>query len=821
MPSPRWRKVLRDLWSNKTRTLLVVLSIAVGVFAVGSIAHMNVIVSHDLDESYRAVEPADAILYTGQSFDDELVQSIRRVDGVRAAEGRRQFAARFKSPYDDKWYPLLLFVVPDYAGMQINKVERESTYSPDPEKWRGGAWPPPDRALVLERTSLILPTMGLGGAKLGDTLLVEMPSGKQRTLPLAGLAYDFGNYPATFSGMAIAYITMDTLEWFGEPRTLNELDILVAGDLRYPEGIKSVGDEVRDKIEKSGNSVLRIEQRQPGQMPLYYIFNAITFLLGFLGALSLFLSVLLVVNTVSAQVGQQTRQIGVMKAIGARGDQIAAMYLATVAIYGTLAILAAIPFGIYAAEWFVNFMAYFMNFELKSFRIPPEVLAFEVAVGLGVPLVAALLPILRAAQLTVREALADYGISHSHRRVPGFKFSLGPSGSEGKLETWNLLPRPLLLSLRNTFRRKARMTLTLLTLILAGTIFIGNMNVRASLARTLETALQYLQSDVWINLKQDYPRERVELTAQQTPGVVLAQGWEGSNAYRVRPDGTASAGFSIQAPLESSTLIQPIVVAGRWLVPQDDNAMVISTSLLQAEPGIDVGDEIVVKIGGRKTDWKVVGIVRTPFMSPLAYANYTYFSRVAHAAGDANLLMAVTEKHDAESQTLTGEALSQHLTDSGIQVSYTQTTSQVRARVGALFDVIFIFLMAMTFLMATVGGLGLMGTMSLNVLERTREIGMMRAIGASNGAVQQIVIVEGILIGVISWAAGAVLALPLGQGLGNALGIVMLQTPLDQVYSTEGALLWLVLVVVISTLASYWPARNAARLTVRQVLAYE
>ncbi len=365
------------------------------------------------------------------------------------------------------------------------------------------------------------------------------------------------------------------------------------------------------------------------------------------------------------------------------------------------------------------------------------------------------------------------------------------------------------------------MTLTLITLILAGTIFIGNMNVRASLAQTLETALQYLQSDVWINLKQNYPRERVELAALQTQGIVRAEGWEGTNVYRVRADGTTSAGFSIQAPLPSTDLIQPIMVAGRWLLPDDDNAMVISTSLLQVEPGMRVGDEIVVKVNGRKTTWRVVGIVRTPFMSPLAYANYPYYSRIAHTAGDANLLMAVTDKHDPQSQTVLSEALSQHLTDNGIQVSYTQTVSGTRARIGSLFDVIFIFLMAMTVLMATVGGLGLMGTMSLNVLERTREIGILRAIGASNGAVQQMVIVEGILIGMLSWLVSALLALPLGKGLGDAIGLTMLQTPLDYVYSTDGALLWLVLVVVISIIASYLPSRSASRLTVRQVLAYE
>jgi GAF domain-containing protein len=140
---------------------------------------------------------------------------------------------------------------------------------------------------------------------------------------------------------------------------------------------------------------------------------------------------------------------------------------------------------------------------------------------------------------------------------------------------------------------------------------------------------------------------------------------------------------------------------------------------------------------------------------------------------------------------------------------------------GVSIGVIVVFLMIMAVLLAVVGGLGLMGTMSINVLERTREIGILRAIGASNGAVLRIVIVEGVLIGVISWAIGAVLALPLSVLLSNAVGEAFLQMPLDFVFSLSGLLIWLGVVVVLAALASFLPAWNAARVTVRAVLAYE
>jgi putative ABC transport system permease protein len=126
----------------------------------------------------------------------------------------------------------------------------------------------------------------------------------------------------------------------------------------------------------------------------------------------------------------------------------------------------------------------------------------------------------------------------------------------------------------------------------------------------------------------------------------------------------------------------------------------------------------------------------------------------------------------------------------------------------------------MAVLLAVVGGLGLMGTMSINVIERTREIGVMRAIGASNRAVLQIVMVEGMLVGGLSWCVGVLVALPISKLLSGAVGIA-LQTPLSHVFSMLGVLLWLGIVVVLAALASFLPAWSAARVTVRDVLAYE
>jgi putative ABC transport system permease protein len=180
-----------------------------------------------------------------------------------------------------------------------------------------------------------------------------------------------------------------------------------------------------------------------------------------------------------------------------------------------------------------------------------------------------------------------------------------------------------------------------------------------------------------------------------------------------------------------------------------------------------------------------------------------------------------TEHHDEASVVETATALEEHFKRNGLRVSQVGTLPTERAEGEVFFGAIISLLLIMAVLLAIVGGLGLMGTMSINVLERTREIGVLRAIGARNRGVAWVFIREGIAIGVLSWLVSSLFAYPLGKALSDAVGTAVLGAPLSFSHSMAGVVLWLVLVVILSALASFLPARNASRLTVREVLAYE
>jgi putative ABC transport system permease protein len=537
--------------------------------------------------------------------------------------------------------------------------------------------------------------------------------------------------------------------------------------------------------------------------------------LGVLGFLSMFLSGFLVVNTISAMLAQQVRQIGMMKAVGARAGQVLGVYLGLVTVYGILSLAVAVPAAAVGAYYFTQFTAGLLNLDISSPPLPFSTLILEIGVSVVVPVVAALYPVISATRTRVFVALNDYGMGQSDFGAGFVDRTITAVSGQG----W--LPRPLMLSLRNTFRRKGRLALTLATLALGGATFIAVFTVQSSIQLTLGDALKYWNYDTEVSFRRNYRVGEIANVALDVPGVNKFESWGFTSARRQRPGGSQSDSFLMVAPPAQTELLRPTLLEGRWLLPQDESALVINTDVRDGEPDLRMGDQITLTIGERDNTWTIVGLARGVLAGPTVYANYPYFTQVAHTVGRAGRVQVVTNLHDTASQAEAGRSLESAFKAAGLRVSLTQTTGQQRERTTSQFQILIVFLMMMAILLAGVGGLGLAGMMGINVLERRREIGVMRAIGASDGAVALIFIAEGMTVGMISWLLGTVLAIPISRLLTDSVGLAILKSPLSYDYSYGGAALWLLLAVVIAAVSSLAPARSAAQLTVHDVLAYE
>lgn len=773
MLSPRWRKVLRDLWVHRSRSLLVVLSIAVGLIAVGAIGGARAHIAQSVGETYPALKPA-SIRLLGAPFGNDVVEAVRALEAVEEAAGRRTMRLRVQQP-DGEWANLELWAAQDWGAHTINKVRPEV-----------GAWPPPDGHLVLERTSL-----AHLGVTVGDRLAVETEGGRRLELPIAGTGHDMHVIPAGLTGRSYGYISFATLEILGQPPAYNELLVTVAERATDERHLTAVADQVADLMEQRGAPVLRRWIPEPGKPPLDAMLSTFLLILSALGYFMLAMSGFLVVNTVSALVAQQVRQIGVMKAVGARPLDVALLYLGGALGYGVLALALGIPLGAVGAAGLSGLIAAVINLEVANNGIIPTVLAEQVALGLLLPGAAALLPVLGAARTTVREAISATGLS--------------PGAQGGSMTRIRFLPRPLLLSLRNTFRRKARLALTLAALTLGGALFISVFSLRASLLATLDQMSGYWAYDVEVNLTTAQPAGPLLELLRGTEGVTAAEAWGYEYAFVNRPDGSRSRNeITKLAPPAGSAMIHPTLLAGRWLESGDSRAAVINTDLLKAEPDLRLGGDLVLN----QEHYHIVGIATSQIMGPIAY--------VPAEGAPVRRLVATTSYPEAAAKRL-----EERLASAGYLVEEATTGRKIRQTPEQMFNLLVGFLLLMAMLMALVGGLGLTGSMSLSVLERTREIGVMRAVGASNTAVISVVLAEAATTGLLSWALGTVLAWPLGWGLSAAVGVQFLNAPLSYTFAPAGALLWLGVALLLSAIAAWLPARRASRLSVREVLSYE
>ena len=184
-------------------------------------------------------------------------------------------------------------------------------------------------------------------------------------------------------------------------------------------------------------------------------------------------------------------------------------------------------------------------------------------------------------------------------------------------------------------------------------------------------------------------------------------------------------------------------------------------------------------------------------------------------------IASTQDNMSSEAQNDLAHIIDQHLKTSGYKVKEIQPGQALNNNATQGLNVLTYVLLVMALLTALVGSIGLTGTMSLNVMERRREIGVLRAIGASDRKVTNIVLVEGLLIGIMSWIIGSLASLPISKMLSNAIFYSLFGAEWGVSIDPLGYLLWLLMVLVLSLFSSLLPARNAARLTIREVLSYE
>ena len=773
--SVTFKKVWKDITHKKLRSILVVMSIAIGVFGISTVLGTGTQLNEQIRADYLNSNPADVVAFTGYVSAD-LLADVAALPNVTAAEGALVFNTRWRQNL--QWETLIIEAGPSPDTRQIDLVgaAEGSTFSRD--------------GILVERTA-----QDLYSLTNGQEVIAQTPSGEV-TLKVNGFAKSNSYPPAQFSNVSVAFVSFDQASRLFGQDGFNMLRL----KLDDPAAAAATETALRDLLTAAEIPVLNLTVRDPDSFPGQESISSIFSLMGVLGALALVLSGFLVTNTIVTVIASETRQIGTMKAIGATRWMVMRLYLSLVFGYGLLASVVGIALGMVGTAVLTNYITGLTNIDVSGFELPVLAIVAGLAAGLVTPAVAAFIPVWQGTGITVREAITDYGIMANTGRLERF------------LARLHWLPFTASLGMRNTFRNRKRAWLTLLTLSVAGAAFMTVQATSASLNRTVDELANTYRADVFVEFDLPVTRESLADVVPDDAAVAVKETWLDHPAVVADTEVTLNG-----APFDTQLYERSRLVDGRWFTATDTQAIIIQEKFA-ADHELVVGDTVFVDLNASQVRWQVIGIVRDYNESGNApLVPYTQLADELGFADRANFILLQLSDRSQANITAFSQQLDEMLPRLGVQGAVF-TIDDVREQAEAGFQVIVLFLLAMVILVAFVGGLGLFGTLTINVTERQKEIGVMRSVGASNGAIVKIFWLEGIFLGIFGWIIAALIGYPLAQLFTQLLSDVLI--PVEFYLPPSAVILLGVGMMLLVSLSSVMPALSAARSRVSDIIRY-
>jgi putative ABC transport system permease protein len=796
----RYYKVMRDLTSDYSKNFMLVLAIAIGIFGIGTILGGYSIIKREMTDNYQSTVPASATIEIDGKITKGLIDSVKQLSGIAEAERHATLVARMK--VGEKWYPLLLFIIDDFKEKRTNKVFHIS-----------GKQEPATGAMLVERTSLVMMQ-----AKEGDELIVKTANGTPQKIKLVGTVHDPGLAPAWQEQSGYGYIALSTLQLLGETQGFDQLRILVSENQYSKEHIIEKAQAVANQLKQSGYSVHEIQVPPPGKHPHQGQMSTVMTIFVIFSFLILILGSILVATSMATLMVKQIHQIGVMKTIGATSPQITGLYLVMIAIFCLTALIIAIPLSRLAAAGFYNQIAVLLNLEIRNNSIPLWVALLQVGSGIIIPFITAVFPVIRGSRISVRSALDNHGVN---------QLSINKNSWTVRLSQFNSFSETFRLSIRNVFRLRSRLVMTLGLLAAGGAMFMTALNISEAWNKNLKRI--YLQRfyDLEVRLNNSIQADSLLKKIKTIEGVIEAEGWNYSpvsvgkgNSFEVTqtyPD-KGHGSFTMQALPVPTQLLKPTVVEGKWLNNNVTNEVVLNQS---SRGSLKIDDVVSLSIDSQPTEWKVIGFTEDVGSPAIAYVSLEVFSKIKNTQDKVKMLRVSYADRSKENAIRKNREVEALLEKENISTNTTIPVWLLQNAIAAHMKVLVNSLMGMAILMALVGTLGLMSTMSMNILERTREIGVMRAIGATPTKIKNLIMWEGFFIGAMSFFLAIALSLILSTYLGRLIGNLSFRTPLTLTVSTLALGVWVLIIVVGSYIATLYPARRANKITTREALAYE
>jgi putative ABC transport system permease protein len=780
------RKSWRDLRRRPARTTFTVVTIAFAVAGLWIFA-MPTLMDRAMNDRIREDRLHDVRLSTTDvDLDARELAELRSVPGVAALDARMLYEAEIVDG-GDRRRDVLLVGVADWRDQPVNAISVDEGSAPQ------GA------EVVTDRMNA---RSGRYSGGIGDDAQITDRSGVTRTLTVSGRGDTLLYSQLVAEEEAVLYAPQSTVNALAGSSGFNSIEIRAED----PERAEVVVEDVRDRLLALAPGVVftdLADVREAGTWPGEETFNNFAALVYVGAVLALISALVLISNTMTTMVAEQTREVAVMKAIGGRRRQIRRAFLRSALALGALGSALGIALGIPFANLMLTLIGNRFLGITPEWGVPANALVLSVVVGVGATLLAALPALRRAARTSVRAGFesgvaGDSALDRGLRRVR--------------------MPRTAQIGLRNVTRRRARTCATTLQIGLAVSVALGFIGLGVTVAD--------VTAEVWDTMRWDVivaQRANVPLDATAARLIASTDGVETSQPIlynTLEVDGGQYESWGLPA---DNTLFSPDLDDGRWLEPSDDaehrSVVVIGTALARTT-GAGIGDTLTVGTARGHADLEVVGIDRTLMNNGTTlYLPLSTFQQLLGRT-DTNAYWVVSDDQDERAIDRLAVAQRERLTDAG----YPVTTEIHYVERAANLDgnrVLIGMLAAMGIPIVLIGMVGLVNTMTMNVIERTRDVGILRCIGASSRAIRQVFRTEALAVAL----AGAVLAAPGGWLVGWLLTWIVTELfdfgSVPYTYPLVAAAGAVAVTLVLATLVVVPPLRRASRLEPGNALRYE
>jgi len=775
-----FKRVIRSLWTRRIRSLLTLAGVIVGVAGVTAIVFTARNLARAQALAYDAASQADVTFWVWDAS-PTLARTLTARPDVAAAELR--WTDYVKATIGGRMQTLYLVGLINPADSSVNRLELLA-----------GRYPGSGEAL------LEISSRDLAPVNLGDSITYRDAEGRRRSLTISGFVRSPSLLAAKLTGLVTAFVPAPVVRGLIGVGGANQLLIRVTDPARARDTARDLARLLDKQHLQHGEPDVRDPQNFPGKRELDALFT----LLSLFAALGLLLSGVLVGNTLAMLVAEEQTEIGVLKSLGADRRQIMQSYLLAAGVYGMVGTPLGIVLGAVLGWRIMLFLGALTSLS-APFALSLDGIALGIVVGLGATLLAGLLPAWHAATLPVHDALQPAGL-------------ISPFGRrwlERVLRRVHGLPALVLMSLRNVGRQGMRNALTVVVIGLAVATLLAAQSTEASVNGAIDEVFQTYRAQAWVFFRRPVnPAVREGLRA--IPGIEQAEPWTLTDAW---------VGFTpvrLWGLPPDTILYRPNLIAGRWYKADAPQEAVISADLADRQR-IGLGQTIEVDLGeGRRTHLRVVGVAidNTIFLGSRVqskvFAPRRTVARLRGQQGQASLFaLGLTGNAPSEVEAVLKQITRRYAAWSPAGESAQAEIDAARKQSQTLG----LALRSMVVLVALIGAIGLANTLTIGVLERRREIGVLRALGATDGQIAQGFLTEGATLGLIGWVLGLLAGYGLGWGFVRAMESVLFRIR----YLFPGVLLLqsLAFALGIAVAASLGPALAAARQPTIEALRYE